>query len=263
MTPWEAARALNASELIKALNGRWHGSYGTARCPAHKDRTPSLSIRDGDGDKLLTHCHAGCSPEAVWGALQSRGLVEQADDRPRERRQRRRPQRPHKPSSEPSPNRDHAIETWHASRDPIGTMTAIYLRHRAITGTIPATIRDDPGLKHSPTGQNLPAMVAAITGPNRKVIAIQRTFLRCDGCGKANVSQPKMTLGTMRDGAVHLGPAGPVLGIAEGIETGLSSMQIFGVPVWCALSASRLDRLWLPPEAHEVHVFADNGAPRP
>ncbi len=57
------------------------------------------------------------------------------------------------------------------------------------------------------------------------------------------------------------GPAGPVLGIAEGIETGLSAAQLFDVPVWCSLSASRLDRLWLPPESLEVHVFGDNGAP--
>ena len=141
------------------------------------------------------------------------------------------------------------------------TVTATYLRERAITGTIPASIRDHPGLKHGPTGLNLPAMVGAITGADRKVIAIQRTFLRVDGRGKANVSQPKLTLGSMRDGAVRLGPAGLVLGIAEGIETGLSAAQLFDLPVWCSLSASRLDRLWLPPESLEVHVFADNGAP--
>ncbi len=64
----------------------------------------------------------------------------------------------------------------------------------------------------------------------------------------------------MRDGAVHLGAAGPVLGIAEGVETGLSAMQLFDVPVWCSLSAVRLDRLWLPPESREIHVFGDNGA---
>jgi hypothetical protein len=146
-----------------------------------------------------------------------------------------------------------------ASRDPIGKLTGSYLNHRAITGKIPPTIRDHPGLKHSPTGQIFPTMVAAITGPDGKVIAIQRTFLRIDGQGKANVSTPKMTLGPMRDGAVRLGPAGPVLGIAEGIETGLSAMQLFGVPVWCSLSAGRLDRLWLPSEAREIHLFADNG----
>ena len=246
---------MNAQELTKALGGRWHGSYGTARCPAHEDGSPSLSISEGDGGNLLTHCHARCSPEAVWGALRDRSLVGQPDDRPSPRRRPSRPQ----PSPEPSPNQAYALEIWCASRDPIGTLTTTYLRHRNITGTVPASIRDHPGLKHGPTGLNLPAMVAAITGADRKVSAIQRTFLRVDGRGKANVYEPKMTLGAMRDGAVRLGPAGPVLGIAEGIETGLSAMQLFGLPVWCSLSALRLDRLWLPTEAHEIHFFADNG----
>ncbi len=249
---------MNAQDLTKALAGRWHGSYGTARCPAHEDKTPSLSIRDGAGGRLLTCCHARCSPEAVWAALQDRGLVERAGDRPAPRRRRRpRPQ----PSSEPSPNHDHALKIWRAARDPIGTLTGSYLHNRAITIAPPATLRDHPGLKHCPTGQNFPAIVAAITCADRKVIAIQRTFLRMDGCGKANVEEPKMTLGAMRDGAVRLGPAGSVLGIAEGIETGMSAMQLFEVPVWCCLSAVRLGRLWLPPEAVEIHLFADNGAP--
>ncbi len=247
---------LNAQELTKALSGQWHGSYGTARCPGHDDHDPSLSVSEGQDGKLLVKCHANCDQSVVWGALQDRGLVEAGIDRPAPRRGRPRSQR----APAPSPNQDHAIEIWRASRAPIGTLTAAYLSHRAITIAPPTTVRDHPGLKHGPTGQNLPAMVAAITGPDRKVLAIQRTFLRCDGLGKANVSQPKMTLGSMGAGAVRLGPAGPVLGIAEGIETGLSATQLFDVPVWCSLSASRLDRLWLPPEAVEIHLFADNGA---
>ncbi len=45
---------MNAEALTKALGGRWHGSYGTASCPAHEDRTPSFSVRDGGGNTLLT-----------------------------------------------------------------------------------------------------------------------------------------------------------------------------------------------------------------
>ncbi len=247
--------------LTAALGGHWSGSGGMAKCPAHDDHDPSLSIRDGDDGRLLTHCFSGCSAEAVWAALRDRGLVGQAEDRPRERHHRRRPQRPDKPTPEPSPNQDHALDIWHAARPAPGTVTATYLPHRSITCAIPPTIRDHPGLKHAPTGQNLPAMVAAITGADRKVIAVQRTFLRVDGRGKANVSQQKLSLGPMRDGAVRLGPAGLVLGIAEGVESGLSAMQLFDLPVWCSLSASRLDRLWLPLEAVEIHVFGDNGAP--
>jgi len=39
-----------------------------ARCPAHDDRSPSLSIHD-TGDKILIHCFAECKPDAVLAAI--------------------------------------------------------------------------------------------------------------------------------------------------------------------------------------------------
>ncbi len=55
--------------------GEWHDSgYGTACCPAHDDQTPSLSISIGNERPIVLHCHAGCSQEAVIGALRKRGL---------------------------------------------------------------------------------------------------------------------------------------------------------------------------------------------
>ncbi len=45
----------DAREICKALGGHWHGPYGLAFCPAHKNiRTPALSLSDGSDDKLLT-----------------------------------------------------------------------------------------------------------------------------------------------------------------------------------------------------------------
>jgi hypothetical protein len=41
----------------------------TACCPAHDDRTPSLSITIGADDQVLIYCHAGCTMEAVVAAL--------------------------------------------------------------------------------------------------------------------------------------------------------------------------------------------------
>jgi len=40
-----------------------------ARCPAHDDRTPSLSISLAPEGHLLVHCHAGCDTKAVMSAV--------------------------------------------------------------------------------------------------------------------------------------------------------------------------------------------------
>lgn len=40
-----------------------------ANCPAHNDRTPSLSIRMGRDGRVLIKCWAGCSTESVIDAL--------------------------------------------------------------------------------------------------------------------------------------------------------------------------------------------------
>lgn len=58
-----------ASMLLDRLNGviRTGAQRWSARCPAHDDRSPSLSIRV-DGNHVLFHCHAGCEPEAVLHA---------------------------------------------------------------------------------------------------------------------------------------------------------------------------------------------------
>jgi len=49
--------------LTQVGSGKWF-----ALCPAHDDRSPSLSVTD-KGDRLLFHCHAGCHPEDVLAAV--------------------------------------------------------------------------------------------------------------------------------------------------------------------------------------------------
>jgi hypothetical protein len=46
---------------------------GLVHCPAHEDKTPSLSVSESNG-KILVKCHAGCSQEAVIEALRRRGI---------------------------------------------------------------------------------------------------------------------------------------------------------------------------------------------
>jgi putative DNA primase/helicase len=65
---------MNTESLARALGGHRVGSQWMARCPAHDDRNPSLSISNKAG-KLLVHCHAGCSQNDVMDELKVRGLL--------------------------------------------------------------------------------------------------------------------------------------------------------------------------------------------
>lgn len=44
--------------------GRW-----IARCPAHDDRSPSLSIREADDARILIHCFGGCGVPDIVAAV--------------------------------------------------------------------------------------------------------------------------------------------------------------------------------------------------
>ena len=60
---------MTLDELLDMLPGaRRNGSGWQARCPAHDDKIPSLSVGEKDG-KILLHCFTGCTAEAVVAAL--------------------------------------------------------------------------------------------------------------------------------------------------------------------------------------------------
>lgn len=63
---------MTAEELADRLHASSSGSGFVARCPAHTDRSPSLSIREGSDGRVLLHCFAGCSVESVCDALKIR-----------------------------------------------------------------------------------------------------------------------------------------------------------------------------------------------
>ena len=58
------------AKVLAALPDRRKSGRGwVARCPAHDDRNPSLSVDPGDDGRALVKCRAGCTTEAVVGAL--------------------------------------------------------------------------------------------------------------------------------------------------------------------------------------------------
>ena len=48
------------------------------------------------------------------------------------------------------------------------------------------------------------------------------------------------------------------MGLAEGIETALSAMQLFGVPCWATLGNERFGLVTIPESVRELHLFVDN-----
>lgn len=60
-----AAKLLDRLERVKqTAPGRW-----LAKCPAHQDRSPSLSVRELDDGRVLLHDFGGCETGAVLSAL--------------------------------------------------------------------------------------------------------------------------------------------------------------------------------------------------
>jgi hypothetical protein len=62
---------LSADALISRLEKAKRTGAGTwlACCPAHEDKSPSLSIRELDDGRVLVHCFAGCGVDEILGAV--------------------------------------------------------------------------------------------------------------------------------------------------------------------------------------------------
>jgi hypothetical protein len=141
-----------------------------------------------------------------------------------------------------------------------GTLAEVYFNSRGIDGPLPPSIRFMGALTHYPTNQALPVIIAAISGTDRKVTAVQRIYLRPDGRGKAEVDDSKLTLGRMLGGACRLARATSDLGLAEGVETGMSAMRMHTTPVWAACGSS-MDAVAVPDDVERLVIFGDNGEP--
>lgn len=246
----------DAQTLTAALGGKWHRRYGLACCPAHGDRTPSLTLADGNNGRLLLCCKSGCGFREVLDALRGLGLIEGggrfSPPDPAEMARRAAEDR-----AEAERIERKALATWRDARPIAGTIAETYLRHRGITCDLPETLRFHPECWH-PTARRFPAMVALVEGLPR--VAIHRTYLHPEGCGKADAEPAKAMQGATRGGAVRLSVADGPLAVAEGIETALSLCSgLLRAPatVWAALSAPGIAALHLPERPHRLTVAPD------
>jgi hypothetical protein len=257
----------DARELTMALGGRWHRSYGLARCPAHDDRSPSLNIRDGESSVLLT-CYAMCERTAIISALKAMRLWggdREATDPPPRR---------HPPA--PPPEQYETLSSWGrriwAECEPI-TATDPAGRYLVARGCAlpPADggLRRHPHLRHG-NGHVGPAMVGLVTDvrdPDRW-LNLHRTWIDPNRPGRKMFhgwpcgSEPRLLLKDHRklSGVIRLWPDSTVtaaLGIAEGIETALTLARVFR-PVWSVLDANNLKAFPVLPGVESITVCVDH-----
>lgn len=254
---------LLARNIVETYGGRWRGTSGSCRCPAHNGNRSNLSVSIGREGKPIWRCHAGCTQAEVQAALKADGLVSGRVvpvDEARLAELRRQEEDDVRVKGE------QARRAWIESRPIGGTLAETYLRSRGITCPLPVTLRFHPGLWHYAARASFPAMVAVVEGVPGSADIDRRsahwTFLDPSG-GKAQVDPAKMMRGKTLGGAVRLTDAGPDswLVVAEGIETALSlACGLLPAPatILAALNTSGMAGLVLPEgRAKKLLIAAD------
>ena len=234
--------------LVRRLSGRWQDSGGMCLCPAHADRSPSLSVRIGHS-RLLFHCFAGCTGIEIIAAIRRMQPDALAEAHPM--------------TSPPSARevwlRARALDLWDESRDLEGSLAELYLRARSI-GVLPDALRYHA---RAPLGRGRaitrrPALIAKVSD-DEGFVAVQRTFLIPGQPRHArDIGNPRRMLGRPGRGAVRLIEPDTMLGLAEGIETALSAIILLDIPVWAVLGNERFAQVAIPDRVTRLVLLPDN-----
>ena len=146
-----------------------------------------------------------------------------------------------------------------------GDPVARYLRRRIglEAQDAPGCLRFHPALPYWHDGDKLgtyPAMVAPLSRPDGRTVALHRTYLCRDG-GKADVPTVKKltaAAGPLAGACIRLhSPQHGMIGVAEGIETAMAASCASGVPTVAAYCASALAGYSWPAEVRSLVIFAD------
>lgn len=164
-------------------------------------------------------------------------------------------------------------KVWTTGKPIQGTVVEDYLRKRGITAALPglANVRFHPNLHYWDFDAEIslgyhPAMISLLRSSSAgHPLSVHRTYLSSDG-SKADVPKAKKLMACSIDGAIsELGAAvrlydleGPVMGICEGIETGMAIRSALpNLPIWAAYSANVLTNFQPPEGVKKVIVFGD------
>ena len=161
----------------------------------------------------------------------------------------------------------------------IGTPVDLYLAARGLNlrelPRLPRALRFHPDVWNRDRGAGLPCMLACVISPAGEFLAVHRTWLeeREGIWRKADVSRPKMVLGSYSGGIIPLArgasglplqaaPQGDVVVLAEGIESSLAAALL--APEWrvaAAVSIGNFLALELPSAISTIVLASDGDLP--
>lgn len=227
-------------DLVAGLDGKWHGSYAMCVCPAHADRSPSLSIRQGRNG-ILVHCFAGCANNDVLREISRSTPIRNSP----------------KPDYRASSATGNAIRLWDQSIEIGATPAQVYLRSRNLPDQ-QHDLRYHPRCPfgRKPNAKFVPAVMVAIRfGQN--INAIQRIRLN----KTATAHEGKFMLGRPGQGAWAPRFSGTTLAIAESMEDAAAYTKLHGTPCWSALGGERLALIRIPDHVDRLIIAEDNNDP--
>lgn len=139
------------------------------------------------------------------------------------------------------------------------SVVSAYLSRRGLTATsavlrghprCPYFVEDKTRKGKWRTLGHFPTVLAPVSNEKGEIIGVQRVY-------DAEVDEHKKILGDLKGGIVRLDEPTDELGVCEGFETGLAARQLFGIPIWAALTAGNLAEFQPPPGIQQLHIFAD------
>lgn len=240
------------------------GKHGPCPMCGGKDRFRFIN-RDGNGAWVCNQCapQGGDGAELVKlflkldfknAALTIEAVLGDApkDEKPRQTRDEKA-------------DRAAMVGLWNRGLSIDKTPAARYLRYERglMLDEFPSIMRFVPDCPYDDRdgGRACSAIVAKVIGPDNKGVNLHRTFITPDGRKATLDPARKLMRGALPPGsAIRLFPSGPILGVAEGIETALAAHQLFGVPVWALLNALGIERFVIPEGVEKLLIFADRDA---
>lgn len=274
-----AEYAARVDAVKQRAHGRWTeilGAMGLEErllkrksmpCPVCKDGVDRFQYTDkfgegnyhcrkcgpGGGFKLLQACKAMDFHGALCAVEQVLGMLPPAQR-----------------SEDAAPERMKKLvqRIWNEARAvTLGDEVDRYLRGRGLAlSSYPASLRFHPalgyyqkeGVAKARKVAEYPAMLASVQDA-QGAVTLHRTYLQAGR--KLDAPDAKKVLSSgFSGGAVRLAVATGELAVCEGIETGIAVFLATGKPVWCALSAGNLEKLWVPDTVRSVCVYGDNDA---